>query len=444
MIARGLPRIFSISAAVLLFSACSGGGAAPTSQQYGGGAQSAFVPESAGIAASASGAPGSIPGPLPEPLVALGKANLSPNLTAPIINDSGSYTNGVIIAGTNTVNGYGVEGITDGSGSGLYGHSGSTSATSYGVYGFSPGGAGVYGYNSRSGSGVLGVSTTGPGVRGASPNADGVLGTTTFASGEGGAANGVEGDDNSTDKGNANAGVLGNSTYGIGVYGNSSNGWGVEGYSSSAVGLFGETQSAVACTNTSEWAFCPAASPALSLSAPGQSASPRGMEIIATNGSQPVMSLDAYGNMVLLGSLVVDGDISYGSLDGQSCDQLPGTCVTPQLSSGRSAPARSVERVGEAQLVEGRAFVALDASLAKAMDPSQSYHVFVTPEGDCNGLYVTGKTGTGFTVRELHRGTATLAFDYRIVATARQVALPRPAQIRAPMPRRHYPAVRGR
>ena len=225
--------------------------------------------------------------------------------------------------------------------------------------------------------------------------------------------------------------------------GNSVNGFGVQGYSTTGVGLWGQSQDAVPCSNPAEWAFCAAAAPALLLTAPGQATSPRGMEILASNGGRSVMSLDAYGNMVLLGSLVVDGEISYGTLDGSSCIQSPGTCVTPQLGSGRSAPARAVERVGEAQLVSGHAFVALEPSLAKTMDGSQGYHVFVTPEGDCNGLYVTGKTSSGFTVRELHHGTATLAFDYRIVASARQIALPRPAAIGMPLPHLRAPMHRA-
>ncbi|HEY7980612.1 MAG TPA: hypothetical protein VID19_03945, partial [Candidatus Eremiobacteraceae bacterium] len=41
---------------------------------------------------------------------------------------------------------------------------------------------------------------------------------------------------------------------------------------------------------------------------------------------------------------------------------------------------------------------------------------FVTPDGDNNGLYVTGKSAHGFIVREARGGRSTLAFDYRIVA----------------------------
>jgi hypothetical protein len=75
-----------------------------------------------------------------------------------------------------------------------------------------------------------------------------------------------------------------------------------------------------------------------------------------------------------------------------------------------------VEDVGEGQLTNGRAYVTIDARLADTIDRRVAYHVFVTPEGDCKGLYVTQKSPTGFVVRELQAGRSSLAFEYRIVA----------------------------
>lgn len=43
--------------------------------------------------------------------------------------------------------------------------------------------------------------------------------------------------------------------------------------------------------------------------------------------------------------------------------------------------------------------------------------MFVTPEGPNAGLYVTGKTAAGFTVRENPGGHSSIGFAYRIVAT---------------------------
>ena len=50
------------------------------------------------------------------------------------------------------------------------------------------------------------------------------------------------------------------------------------------------------------------------------------------------------------------------------------------------------------------------------LNTEMEYHVFLTPNGDCNGLYVTQKTATSFVVRELKHGTSSIAFDYRIMA----------------------------
>ncbi len=44
------------------------------------------------------------------------------------------------------------------------------------------------------------------------------------------------------------------------------------------------------------------------------------------------------------------------------------------------------------------------------------FHVFLTPGGDCTGLYVTNKTPGSFEVHELGGGTSSISFDYKIVA----------------------------
>jgi hypothetical protein len=49
------------------------------------------------------------------------------------------------------------------------------------------------------------------------------------------------------------------------------------------------------------------------------------------------------------------------------------------------------------------------------------YRVFVTPEGDCRGLYVRRKGGASFEVRELAGGKSSVAFSYRIVGRRKDV-----------------------
>ena len=42
--------------------------------------------------------------------------------------------------------------------------------------------------------------------------------------------------------------------------------------------------------------------------------------------------------------------------------------------------------------------------------------MFLTPNGDCKGLYVHQKTATSFEVRELGGGNSSVRFDYRVTA----------------------------
>ena len=55
-------------------------------------------------------------------------------------------------------------------------------------------------------------------------------------------------------------------------------------------------------------------------------------------------------------------------------------------------------------------------TFAETVNTAMEYHVFLTPKGDCKGLYVANKTPAGFEVHELGGGQSNVAFDYRIVA----------------------------
>jgi hypothetical protein len=50
------------------------------------------------------------------------------------------------------------------------------------------------------------------------------------------------------------------------------------------------------------------------------------------------------------------------------------------------------------------------------VNTTRDYHVFLTPRGDCEGLYVSNVDSHSFTVRELRRGISNVEFDFRIVA----------------------------
>ena len=74
------------------------------------------------------------------------------------------------------------------------------------------------------------------------------------------------------------------------------------------------------------------------------------------------------------------------------------------------------EDLGGGQLVSGVAIVHLEPTFAQTVNTGLDYRVFLTPNGDCRGLYVTLKTATSFEVHELGGGTSNISFDYRIIA----------------------------
>jgi hypothetical protein len=86
------------------------------------------------------------------------------------------------------------------------------------------------------------------------------------------------------------------------------------------------------------------------------------------------------------------------------------------------APQNWFEDFGSGHLANGVAAVALEPTFAQTVDTESDYHVFLTPEGDCQGLYVSQKTAAGFEVRELGGGNSSVAFAYRIVALRRGYA----------------------
>ena len=83
------------------------------------------------------------------------------------------------------------------------------------------------------------------------------------------------------------------------------------------------------------------------------------------------------------------------------------------------SPEHWFEDFGTAKLKNGRATVKLDGDFAKTIKRG-GYHVFVTPEGECRGLYVRGKTAASFEVREMG-GSSSVVFSYRVVGRRRDI-----------------------
>jgi hypothetical protein len=166
-----------------------------------------------------------------------------------------------------------------------------------------------------------------------------------------------------------NDGVQGQSfsRSGFGVSGRSNTGYGVYGFSNESVGVFGET-------------------------------------------GNPT----AYAGF-FNGNVAVNGTFTAASKQAL----VPFPDGTQRVLVCMESPEHWFEDFGAAKLTRGRAIVKLDADFAKVI--KREYHVFLTPEGDCRGLYVRRKSAANFEVRELMGGKSSIAFSYRIVGRRKDI-----------------------
>jgi len=90
-----------------------------------------------------------------------------------------------------------------------------------------------------------------------------------------------------------------------------------------------------------------------------------------------------------------------------------------RLMYAQESPINVFEDFGSVQLVDGVAEVAIDPLFAQAVNTAEPYYVFLTPGGECNGLFISEMKPGSFVVRELHAGQSDISFAYRIVAKRR-------------------------
>jgi hypothetical protein len=108
------------------------------------------------------------------------------------------------------------------------------------------------------------------------------------------------------------------------------------------------------------------------------------------------------------------GDLSCtGTIKGAA--QVDGGARKVSLYAMQSAE-NWFEDAGSGQLSNGSASIALDRTFAQTVNMGVEYHVFLTANGDCKGLYVSQKSATSFEGHELGGGGSSVAFDYRIMA----------------------------
>ncbi len=117
--------------------------------------------------------------------------------------------------------------------------------------------------------------------------------------------------------------------------------------------------------------------------------------------------LSVFGNLNVGGSL---------SVVGRKSSLVETASYGKRLLYAVESPENWFEDFGKAQLIRGQAVVKLDPIFVETVSTENDYHVFLTPKGDCRGLYVANQTTTSFEVSELKKGRSNVAFDYRIVA----------------------------
>ena len=125
----------------------------------------------------------------------------------------------------------------------------------------------------------------------------------------------------------------------------------------------------------------------------------------STNGATCIIDVSA--NLTCTGS--VSGAVGVGS-------STAGAAARQVAVHAVQSPENWFEDFGSGTLSAGAATITLDPTFAQTVNTAIPYHVFLTPNGDCKGLYVAQKSATSFEVRELGGGLSNAAFDYRIVA----------------------------
>lgn len=293
-------------------------------------------------------------------------------------------------AGALDANADGVQGYAVGAHAGIFGRNNDLNGTA--VFGAAPNGTGVFG-ESLAGTAIGGRSNTGRGLHGQSTNGYGVQGVSQSNAGVWGQSNG-------------SVAVVAQSPSSIGLYATSGAAQaGVYAYSAAGTGpgVYG-----LSGNNAGVW---------------GQSTAGNiGVYGAATTGTGICGSTQSGLAGLFYGPVQVHGDFTVIGGNKNAGVRHPDGSIRRMYSI--EGPESWFEDVGTANLAAGRATVKIDTEFALFIR-TDDYQVFLTPEGDCKGLYVTAKTASGFDVRELQGGTSSLSFSFRIVARRKDITGPR-------------------
>jgi hypothetical protein len=157
----------------------------------------------------------------------------------------------------------------------------------------------------------------------------------------------------------------------------------------------------------------------------GGSAGPYGVGVLGW-GSYPNGYAGYFeGNVAVVGNFTV--------LYGTKSAAVRHPDGSHRLLYSMESPECWFEDFGTGKLVRGRAKVKLDRDFT-AIVRTGSYHVFLAPEGDSQGLFVSSRNSTGFEVGEQQKGKSSVRFSYRVVAKRKDVAGPRLPKVKVKLP----------
>jgi hypothetical protein len=118
------------------------------------------------------------------------------------------------------------------------------------------------------------------------------------------------------------------------------------------------------------------------------------------------------GSVLVERNLDVNGDLF---VTGFKSAVVPHPDGSRRAMYAVEAPESWFEDIGRGQLRQGAARVDVDPDFAAVTGLGDDYHVFLTPEGPSNGLYIADRSSSGFEVREQGDGTSDISFSYRII-----------------------------
>ncbi|GIV27545.1 MAG: hypothetical protein KatS3mg027_1359 [Bacteroidia bacterium] len=309
--------------------------------------------------------------------------------------------------------------------------------TNAAINGYATGsGEAVYGQNTGTGFAVVGITTnTNPGVYGQS-TATGVYGTATSNNGTG--VFGVGPSSVTVDGVNGIAGH--NQAQGVVAFNSNATGTGLLAGGNNVTNMWYQTSgSAIAATSTSfgivSYGIDVANGNGLAASGnsltiinySGGSGGTFHGQTIAVFGHANSSANNTWGGYFDNGSgtsfAYVGGRDGGGTLrkivgNGTASSIIKDLNGKGVIMSCPEAPEILFEDFGVGKLVNGRAHIDIDPILAKniVVDEKHPLRVFIQLEGECNGVYVTNKSKTGFDVIELNNGKSNVSFSWHIVA----------------------------